>query len=106
MRYGQLVAKALWVQGHDQQIDNALLGLGGEVGEILDYFKKLRHHPLQAQKPVDLRGEIGDALFYLALLNEKCFGDSLLEVARDNIRKLQARWPDRYDSIDLQELTL
>jgi len=106
MRYGQIVSKALWVQDHELQVDNALLGLAGEVGEILDYYKKERHHPEFARKPVDLRQEIGDVLFYLALLNEKCFGDSLLEVARDNINKLRKRHADRYVDVDLAQLTL
>jgi NTP pyrophosphatase (non-canonical NTP hydrolase) len=105
-RYGTVVKEALWVQDKDAQIMNALLGIAGEAGEILDFYKKKLFHPSRAQKDVDLRLEEGDLLFYLALFHENHDGDSLLEVAKDNIRKLQRRWPDRYNDVDVEALTL
>lgn len=106
MRYGEVVSKVLWVQGEKEKIGNALLGLGGEVGEVLDHFKKEWFHPDTARKPQDLRLELGDILFYLALLNQELFGDSLLDLAKDNIRKLVKRWPERYQHVDLEIMTL
>lgn len=110
--YGQVVSKNLFVQEPVDQIDNAVLGIVGEAGEIADLFKKRRFHPSKMD-PVEsynefmreIRLEIGDVLFYLALLNQNLFGDSLLEVAKDNIHKLQKRWPDRYKE-DLNSMRL
>lgn len=106
MRYGEAVHKALFVKEHRDQIDNALLGLAGEVGEILDQFKKARYHPGGRLDVNALRLEISDVFFYLALLNELYFGDSMLEVAKDNIAKLKNRYPENYMDVDLEELTL
>ncbi len=106
MRYGAVTRAALWVQETAQQEDNAVLGLVGEAGEIADYFKKLKYHPFPNLTIQDLRAEIGDTLFYLALLNECIFGDSLLNVAKDNIEKLKKRWPDRYADVVTEDLTL
>jgi NTP pyrophosphatase (non-canonical NTP hydrolase) len=101
--YGEIVSRNLFVQTPVDQIDNAVLGIVGEAGEIADLFKKRRFHPAKGD-PVEsynefmreIRLELGDVLFYLALLNHNLFGDSLLEVAKDNIFKLQKRWTDRY----------
>lgn len=109
MRYGAVVSKALFVQEHEKKLNNAILGIAGEAGEILDHFKKLWYHPPKDDSGdglAALRYEIGDLLFYLALLNELVYGDSLLEVAKDNIEKLKRRWPERYKDVDLNELTL
>lgn len=111
--YGEIVSKALFVQNSVDQIDNAVLGIAGEAGEIADLFKKRRFHP-KKDDPVEaynefmreLRLEIGDVLFYLALLNQNLFGDSLLEVARDNLYKLQKRWPENYKDVNLTTLRL
>lgn len=113
MQYGSVVAEALWVRHREDQLNNALLGLAGEVGEILDLHKKQRYHPRKfppaedkAKFERELRLEIGDVLFYLALLNQLYFGDSLVDVARDNISKLVTRWPERYAHVKLEELSL
>ena len=107
MRYGAVVQSKMFVTDRDAQIDNAILGIGGEAGEILDYFKKLRHHPVNVRKTgQSIRDEIGDLLWYVAALNELLFGDSLLNVARDNIRKLQGRFPERYNTVDVETLSL
>jgi len=107
MRYGQIVSRELFVQHPPNKLTNAILGVVGEAGEIADLFKKRWFHPGGVDKQTNekLRLEIGDLLFYLALLNEEVFGDSLVDVARDNLRKLKGRWPERYD-VDLDELTL
>lgn len=106
MKYGQVVKTALWVQDPKDQLDNAVLGIAGEAGEIADHFKKIKFHPHSKRTNAELRQEIGDVLFYVALLNEVTFGDSLLDVAKDNIKKLRGRWPERYNHINLDELSL
>jgi NTP pyrophosphatase (non-canonical NTP hydrolase) len=108
MRYGTEVRARMFVQERDRQLMNSLLGLSGETGEILDYYKKTLFHPPHSRNPSrdDLRKEIGDMLWYLAALNEIEFGDSLLDVARENIVKLRSRWPERYNTVNIEELTL
>lgn len=77
-------------------LENAVLGIGGESGEILDLIKKVRHHdkPLDDQK---LKAEIGDLLWYI---NELIVVQSYdwSEILEMNIKKLEARYPDlRFD---------
>lgn len=106
-RYGAVCRERMFVQEYDKQVVNAVLGLNGEAGEVADYFKKMLFHPPHPKHDaLDLRSEIGDTLWYLATLNELMFGDSLLTVARENMEKLKRRWPDRYGSVNLEELTL
>lgn len=107
MKYGKVVTDRMFVREYHEQLDNAILGIMGEAGEIADHFKKLRFHP-PAGRPsaTDLRKELGDLLWYLAALNQLYFGDSLLDVAQDNIKKLQGRYPDRYNDVQIEELSL
>lgn len=73
---------------------NAALGLSGETGEVIELVKKHRFH----NKDLDLERfaeELGDVLWYLSALCESQ-GLSLDKVARDNITKLEARYPDGF----------
>lgn len=108
MRYGTEVRARMFVQDVKEQLANAYTGLCAESGEIADYYKKNWFHPPHPRNPdkADLRKEIGDVLWYLAALNEIEFGDSLLDVAKENIQKLQGRWPERYNNVDIEALTL
>jgi len=108
MRYGTEVLKRMFVRKPKQQIANAYTGLCAEAGEVADYYKKTWFHPPHPRNPTreDLRNEIGDVLWYLAALSQIEFGDSLLDVAKDNIRKLQERYPERYGDVNIEELTL
>lgn len=78
------------------QIDNAVLGISGEAGEIADLWKKHRYqgHEFDAAKVAD---EIGDVLFYLARLADQ-IGKPLTAIADANISKLQRRYPDGFDA--------
>ncbi|MBP6005947.1 nucleoside triphosphate pyrophosphohydrolase family protein [Candidatus Saccharibacteria bacterium] len=70
-----------------------ILGLGGEVGEILEKFKKItRDHDadFSALDLDDLTKELGDVLWYLAVLADE-FGITLEEVAIKNSKKLKSR---------------
>lgn len=80
--------KGLW-------LDNAIMGLCGEVGECADIVKKhhFQGHNLDANKLID---ELGDVLWYCALLASAL--DIPLEgVMLRNIRKLIKRYPDGFD---------
>ncbi|HSX23813.1 MAG TPA: nucleoside triphosphate pyrophosphohydrolase family protein [Candidatus Saccharimonadales bacterium] len=69
------------------------LGVGGEAGEITEKIKKIVRDKdgkvSQADKE-DLMKEIGDVLWYLALL-AKHLGYSFDDVAAHNLSKLKSR---------------
>jgi NTP pyrophosphatase (non-canonical NTP hydrolase) len=70
------------------------LGLTGEAGEVADYMKKvLGHgHPLDVSV---LKRELGDVLWYVAAL-ASLHGLGLEDVARTNVEKLRARYPEGF----------
>lgn len=73
----------------------AALGIGGESGEILDLVKKQYFH----RKPTnleDVRDELGDLLYYLAILAYE-YGFTLRDVAQANVDKLRKRHPHGFD---------
>lgn len=76
----------------DMQLSNAGLGLAGEAGECADLIKKhLCHgHALDVDK---LSNEIGDVLWYAAFA-ANLLGKNLSTIAAENIKKLNARYPD------------
>lgn len=72
-----------------------VLGLGGEAGEVIDLIKKyIGHgHPLDRER---LLRELGDVLWYVSAI-AGALGFTLEEVARANVAKLRARYPDGFD---------
>jgi NTP pyrophosphatase (non-canonical NTP hydrolase) len=72
----------------------AALGLAGEAGEFANLVKKLTAHghtiPFEA-----LADELGDVLWYLAEAASACSLD-LAQIARDNIAKLERRYPEGF----------
>ena len=80
----------------DQRIMNGLLGILGEGGEVADIIKKHRFqgHALDTNAIVD---ELGDVLWYIAELAGG-LGVTLEHVARHNIEKLKARYPDGFSA--------
>lgn len=75
-------------------LDNAVMGLCGESGEVIDIVKKYRFqgHPLDREKLID---EASDTFWYLALLCSAIDVD-LSTVLTHNIGKLSARYPDGF----------
>lgn len=78
-----------------QQVRHALFGIASEVGELNGLFqKRLQGHVIDEEH---LLKECGDILWMLAeLLTAK--GYTLDDVARMNIDKLKARYPDGFDA--------
>ena len=78
------------------RLQEGALGLAGEAGEVADYIKKgvYQGHVLKPDKLVE---ELGDVLWYVALVAD-AGGISLDDVARANIDKLWARFPQGFDS--------
>ena len=72
----------------------AALGLAGEAGEFADHVKKwlAQGHDLDYDK---LEGELGDILWYVAMGAAAC-GVSLEYIARRNVEKLRARYPEGF----------
>ena len=66
------------------------LGVGGEAGEVMEIIKK-GHRPDKVVDVVHLKEEIGDVLWYLAVLADY-YDLDLEEIALDNIDKLQKRY--------------
>ena len=63
------------------------LGLVGEAGEVANKVKKIIR---DKKTDVDVAGEIGDVLWYCAMLADY-FGVDLGKIMEDNIDKLQSR---------------
>ena len=82
-----------------------LLGMAGEVGSLLEEFKKhLRDKDAHMLFPTKVAEELGDILWYLANTATK-FKLDLAAIAADNLAKTRDRWPpagspDRYRLFD------
>jgi NTP pyrophosphatase (non-canonical NTP hydrolase) len=81
---------------YEDRVVQAVFGLVGETGEVVDHVKKWRYHG----HDLDMKHvceELGDMLFYYA---EICnaLGVSLDMIAARNIAKLKARYPAGFDA--------
>lgn len=72
------------------------IGLCTESGEIMDVFKKALYHGRELDT-VNLKEELGDLLWYLAILMRELNLD-LDEVLEINIRKLRLRYGKKFDA--------
>ena len=63
-------------------------GLAGETGEVMEYLKKLERDGKEDRE--HLKKELGDVLYYLAMIGET-FGIPLSEVVAGNQEKLNGR---------------
>ena len=104
MNFDEYQQHALRTVG-EQETENlglcmAAMGLAGEAGETCDLVKKIvfHSHPMDREK---VRKEIGDVLWYAAVLAERC-GWKLSEVAEANVAKLKARYPTGFDPVQSQ----
>ncbi|MFB4319958.1 nucleoside triphosphate pyrophosphohydrolase family protein [Actinomadura sp. 21ATH] len=77
-----------------------LLGLIGEIGAIATAYKKhLRDGPANPTFKAQLREELGDTLWYLAMTADQC-GLELTDIAAANLHKVADRWrPTAADQI-------
>lgn len=69
-----------------------VIALNGEAGEVAEWYKKyvLRGNPTGQLTLEDLKGELGDVLFYLTRLGS-LYGYSLEDIMTYNKAKLDAR---------------
>lgn len=79
----------------ENYLDNAIMGLCGEVGECADIVKKhhFQGHELDNEK---LKDELSDVCWYVALL-ATALDLTLEEVMLHNVEKLKRRYPDGFD---------
>lgn len=80
---------------YEEQLQNAVLGLAGEAGEVADLVKKLLYHtPKDDGAYTDkFKHELGDVAFYFGKCLE-LLGLSLEEVLAANREKLASRHPE------------
>lgn len=79
----------------EDEVMNAVLGLGGEAGEVVDQVKKMLYH---TEKPAGfhkkkLISELGDSFFYHIKFMD-LMGITLEEVLQNNKEKLESRHPE------------
>lgn len=72
------------------------LGLCGESGEVAELIKKHIGYRQDLNKD-HLKKELGDILWYISTLASHS-GLSLKEIAQENLRKLDKRYPKGFDS--------
>ena len=72
------------------------LGLAGEGGEVADHVKKVLFHG-HPYDPAKLEKELGDILWYVAC-GCVALNITMSEIARKNIEKLRARYPDGFQT--------
>jgi NTP pyrophosphatase (non-canonical NTP hydrolase) len=80
------------------QLLHGAIGLATESGEILDALKKHIYYGKPLDK-VNLMEEAGDCIWYIALLLRE-LGYSFEEVAEINIKKLRARYGEKFSEYD------
>jgi len=77
----------------DFDIKYMAIGLAGEVGEVLNEIKKLErddHNILTTSRKEKLLAEMGDVMWYLAGLSNKC-GFTLNDIILNNMEKLSKK---------------
>jgi NTP pyrophosphatase (non-canonical NTP hydrolase) len=77
-------------------IENGILGLCGETGEVADIYKKYLYQGHEFDREA-MKIELGDVLWYVAELATG-LGVTLEEVAAGNIEKLRKRYPDGFEA--------
>jgi NTP pyrophosphatase (non-canonical NTP hydrolase) len=94
--YQMFVLSKISDRAKEDPLVNAALGLVGESGEIADLVKKVvfHNHPPKLER---FREEMGDLVFYLTFLMYAT-GLSWAEVIEDNVKKLNERYPEGFDS--------
>jgi NTP pyrophosphatase (non-canonical NTP hydrolase) len=96
-RYREAIERTMNSDLSDKEkLSMLLLGMTGELGEIVDNMKKFLYHghPLDLD---ELTEELGDFEYYHQHF-KKHFGISDEKVYMVNIQKLQKRYPDGFSS--------
>lgn len=76
------------------RIEHAVYGIATEAGELMDALKQSKIYGKGLDK-TNLVEEVGDVMWYLALLCDE-LEITFEEVWDKNIRKLKARYPEKF----------
>ena len=88
----QKLARSTAVYPEEHKVVYPALGLCGEAGEVADKIKKtIRGDSSLDEVTGDIAGELGDVLWYLAILADD-LGFDLDKIAHWNVDKLNRRW--------------
>jgi len=79
-----------------QDYMHAVLGIVTEAGELADAMKKNLAYRKELDT-VNIKEELGDLMFYIQMACNH-FGFKLEDVIETNIRKLQRRYPEGFDT--------
>lgn len=99
--YQRLAARTAKPLDRDWNLAHAAMGVTSDAGELCTAIKA---HVIYS-KPLDIaniKEEIGDVLWFLALTADAC-GLTLSACAAANIEKLQKRYPEKYSDEDALE---
>lgn len=93
--YQQAAQRTASTKTPSSKIENGILGLCGETGEVADLLKKYLYqgHELDREKMIK---ECGDVIWYVAELAAG-LGMTLEDVCQLNVDKLRIRYPDGFD---------
>jgi len=95
--YQLLAARTINTEQPDKEkLINFVFGLAGESGETIDLLKKIIFHGHDLETNRDkLALELGDCLWYITGIATAA-GINLDDIAKRNIEKLKARYPDGF----------
>jgi NTP pyrophosphatase (non-canonical NTP hydrolase) len=95
--YQALAARTINPEQPDKErLINFVFGLAGETGETIDLLKKIIFHGHDMEINRDkLALELGDCLWYITGIATAA-GINLDDIAKRNIEKLKARYPDGF----------
>jgi NTP pyrophosphatase (non-canonical NTP hydrolase) len=85
-------------KGHDMNLLHAAMGIGTEAGELLDAFKRKLFYG-KGLDVVNIKEEVGDIMWYVAILLRELDLD-FEDILDLNIKKLRARFPDKFTESD------
>lgn len=96
-------SKTFDVKGNERLL-HAGIGMATETGEFLDALKKSTYYGKDLDR-VNLKEELGDLLWYIAIAMDELDTDFDTEMKR-NIEKLKARYGDKFteDSAENRDL--
>ena len=80
--------------GTTPRIEHGVIGVVTEAGELMSAVKKSKIYGQKLDR-LNLIEEIGDIMWYLAILSDE-LGVNFETIWDKNIRKLKARYPDKY----------
>lgn len=80
-----------------ENLNHAALGIATEGGEFTTEVKRMAIYgrAMTVEMQQHMAEELGDVLWYVALAAES-LGITLHQIARDNVTKLQKRFPEKY----------